>query len=285
MLAVLTWWNNRGSDRRAVMLALLATVLGVALAAILKAIGVSGAGAFVALIFLPVVVYLLASDKLDEIGGPGGWTLKLRRLALQTVGDESGQPVDATNLEIIMKGSRSALGQIEERLRDLNGAPFALTLILGQSNYNAPDLLRYLRLMMAFDPELPVILMEPNKGFVAATLGTKIASLLGESLESTPDSGSHSGSGPAEDPNYSASKAFVNAIADKDLDTLKKLVSITGERLKPGQTNLQALQLMLKEDMSLLITVDDSDRPVGIVKRDPLVARMLSEMLIEPQNT
>lgn len=222
----------------------------------------------VSLILVTLAVYLVASGQLAELTGPGGWRLKLRDLGAERVAVDASGRVEATDLEFFGKGSVGLLGRIEQDLRALNGAPFALTLKLGHGGYRPRALRDYLRLMMAFDPLVPVIFVEGGGRFQGSTLGLKLAAVLGDA--NSPE---------ADDPDLAASSAIVAAIIDDDMARVQELVSITQEYVLPEETNREVLAKMLDQDVPLLIMLDRTDgRPTGIVKRDPLVAKMMTQL-------
>ena len=68
-------------DLQAISAAAVAALFGVILVVVLHAVGIAESATIIALLLIPIVVYGVASDRLRELTGPGGWGAKFDRLA------------------------------------------------------------------------------------------------------------------------------------------------------------------------------------------------------------
>jgi hypothetical protein len=265
--------RSRPAEGLAILLALVALGIGLALAVAMDLLGITAGGVFIALLILPLTVYLIASGRLEELTGPGGWRLKLRGVADQVVAGGAGTAghleVEPDTLQVFEKSSLEALRRIRQQIRELGGGPVALTLRTRETTYNAAGLAQYLRAMMAFDPDMSVIVVDPEGGFQASTTGQKLAAALGESP----------GNALAEDPDTDHAAAVVAALQEGDMGKLGDLLSTSTVAVRSGDTNIAALTKMMAEEIPSMIVIDDARRPLGIVRRDQIVARMMADLL------
>ena len=118
--------------------------------------------AFVAILLVPLIVYALASGRLAEFSGPGGWGAKFRSAATSQV-ETSDIIENAEALQAVEKGGLRHLRDAVERLNpDL---PNALTLRVGRRGYYVPDaIVRYLKTLMAVGPSTYVVFVGERNG-------------------------------------------------------------------------------------------------------------------------
>lgn len=261
--------NAPGLKSNGLWAGLLALIIGCAVLWLFNELGLNealGDGTFIAVVALPLIAYALIvySDRVSEVSA-GGVAVKFANFANTEV-DANPTSADAEAdigpISIIQKSSIDALRQRRERLSPKDKV--ALTIAFGRkNNYNKEDVHTYLNVLLAQDADMPVIFVDDAKRFVASTMGVKLRDALSQTAP-----------GRARHP-------FIKAIAagvTKGLGQLADVVALTKTSLPPKTSNAEALQAMLAEDVSILVSVDDAGQPVGVVRREEIMARMLTAL-------
>lgn len=233
-------------------------VVGLALALALRLVGIADGTIFIALLVLPLIVYGVASGMVKEFTAPGGWGAKFREVATDVV-DPSSLAIDVDDLQTVEKSSVSNLELFTNRLR--RGEPVALSIQLGRQNYySAKAISKYISALLNFDPALTVIFKGTDGRFVASVDGMTLLAAL---------SGSNNG------------RVLLGSIERENIDEMQKILGFTTETASPNTSNASALALMLENGMKSIIVVDGESRPIGVVRRDDIVARLLVKLASE----
>lgn len=245
----------------AIFVALGALVIGMALAFVINRLKLGDSATFIALLFTPLLLYGVASGKIQEFSaGSSGVSAKFREIAESKVTPVSEQ-IHPVEPEIIEKGSTAALLSTAQRLP--RNKPAALSLQLGRSNYySVPATIQYIETLTRVDTELTVLIVDGNGKFVAMV---EAATILGYLKD------------PAQGPQ------LIEAIGNGNISYLKMLPGFVFESLSEKTTNSDALQRMRELNTKTMVVVDDTGKPRGIVKRTDLVAHLL-ESLATPSN-
>lgn len=228
-----------------------------------------GDSAFIAMLALPLIAFALAvySDRVTELTA-GGIAVKFAQFANAEVDVRQtsvSAEADVETINIIEKSSLHALEQRRSRL--LPGDKVAVTLQLGRHGYYSDrGVHHYLNVLLAQDAEMPVVFVDEDGRFAASTLGVKLRDAL------------------SDDSYGERQQQFIEAIETSkpgNVDKLASIVAITEASLEPGTTNAQALEIMIAEDASVLISVDGAGKPTGVVRRDAIMAKMLAALTME----
>lgn len=214
--------------------------------------------AFVAILLVPLIVYAVASGRLAEFSGPGGWGAKFRTATTSQV-ETSDIIENAEALQAVEKGGLRHLRDAVERLNpDL---PNALTLRVGRRGYYVPEVIvTYLKTLMAVGPSTYVVFVrEKNGQFVGSTNASQVIALL-ESRATISDF-------MGELERESDEKAF------QGFDFLVR------QSLSLGDSNKMALQKFLDTNAQALVVVSsDGQKPTGIVDRDRLMTKLMVKL-------
>jgi CBS domain-containing protein len=243
----------------AVYLSLGVLVVGIVLAVATKRLGVGDSATFIALLIIPLLVYGVASGKIQEFTGPGGWGAKFREAAQAQVTPvaTAGLTNAIQNLELIGKEGLDALPAIQANLP--KDKPIALTFQLGPHGYNTDVAIQYAQALLIVDSEMTVVILDPDRHFVAMTEGTTFLRLL-----QAPGLG----------------QRVLTALNGGDRNFLLALPGLHTNTIKTSDNNATALELMRLQNARAIVVVDADNRPVGIVKRDDIVARLLEKLAI-----
>ena len=228
-------------------------VVIVALAFLLNHYQIDLSITYAVIVAAPILIYLVLSGDVSEIGGPGGLVAKFRA--------DAKAPVDTSaEIEALEVVAKAALPDPLQRSRQFRpGAPIALTLKLGDptSGYDKYAIHQYIEALIKVDPELTVILNSSDGIFKASTDGAAVLSIVNND---------HYG------------MELEQAITSGDLNKLKTLVSISEKAVDKLESNGSALKKMIDAGVKSLVAVDANGRPVGVVRRDRIVAKFVASL-------
>jgi CBS domain len=246
---------KQGDNMQAVLLAGGAFVLAFAVALAISRMTVGDSATFIALLLTPLLVYGVASGKIQEFSAPGGWGAKFREAAQATV-----TPTGLTSLneaiqrfDVIEKGGLAQLEGLGQRLQ--RDKPIALSFQLGQQNYDVDTAIKYIEFLLLADSEMTVLILDSNHHFVAMTEGTTMLTLLRNQ-------------GPQ----------IKSALAIGNKDFFVTLPGFHTNSIKATDSNAVALEKMRQQNARFIVVVDDQGTPTGVVKRDDIVSRLLDKL-------
>jgi hypothetical protein len=213
--------------------------------------------ALIALLTVPLLVYVLLSGRLQEVTGPGGWGAKFRSLAQSSV-EATGILSDIEPLQFVQKGSlrdlKALIGGLDPHL------PRAMILRVGRPGfYDLKAIRTYLRALIASGaPTYVIFIEEGRRKFVGSASALQILTLLSE-----PEN----------------ADSFMTELSEGGLELLSQNGILITEYLRPTDTNAVALQKFLDTNAAALVVVSaDSTRPLGVVDRDRLVTKLLLKL-------
>lgn len=210
---------------------------------------------FVMIVVLPIAAYGIASGYVAKITVPGGWAAEFRAVATDTI-KPSRLEDEVQDLSIFEKADPA---QIEEYRRQIEvGKPIAISLSLGRVGYYSPHVIgEYVRTFLVYDPDLTVIFLDPAGKFVASTNGNALLAAL--SLQGF-------------------DQMLSNAIETGDLDRIAELVVFSREFVVDETTNAEALRKMVAAGVDSIIKIDASGLPIGLVRRDEIISRLMVKL-------
>lgn len=226
-------------------------------------LAITDSATLIALLVVPLLLYGIASGRLTEFSGPGGWGAKFREAARQPV-DLSLQPVDLndTELQIVQKTNYKDLLQ-RQRAGAIHGErPIIMSLTMGQrgqqpvlQRYNRPSFEDYLGSLTRFPKFKFIVFQDANSQFVGylpvQTLQgiAKVEIYIGELLSN------------------------VNAGNVSDLLAMPGIISRT---ISPGTSNAEALETMSKLGVDSILVIDQATQKIkGIAERIEILSHML----------
>jgi len=211
---------------------------------------------FVALLLTPMVVYGVASGKIQEFSAPGGWGAKFRDAAQAAVTPTAlTTPLNqiAQQFDIIQKAGLAELQGLGARLQ--KGKPIALSFQLGQQNYDVDVATKYIEFLLLTDNDMTVLIVDSNRHFVAMTEGTTMLTLL-----------------------RNQGQQIRNALATANSLFFITLPGFHTNSIKATDSNATALEKMRAQNARSIVVVDDQGTPTGVVKLDDIVARLLEKL-------
>ncbi len=261
--------SSNGLKKDGLIAALLALLVGSAILYLFVYLGLVeklGDGTFIAVIALPMIAYALIvySDRVSEVSA-GGVAVKFTEFANAEVSVRSASvdaEADIQPIQLIQKDSLQALRRRKESLFPED--KIAITFRFGQNSYYSPSAVsKYLHTLLAHDADMPVIFVDEDDKFVASTMGVKLRDALSPDIYDEQDVG------------------MFSALEQNEIEGLKSLreiIAVNTKCIPPKTTNSTALEIFVSEDVPVLIAVDNSRRPIGVVRRDTMIAQMLSTL-------
>ncbi|CCE97866.1 hypothetical protein SFHH103_03374 [Sinorhizobium fredii HH103] len=240
----------------AIAIASASVPIAILLALILKRFQIGESTTFIALLLLPLGIWGVASGKLQHFSA-GGVTLEFSEASQAEV-----KLLPLTDVvepfQEIQKGGVSAIDGLMRTLTP--GKPVALVLKLGQQGYVPSVVVLYLQALSSFDPELTLVVTDPNGKFVAAADGRSVINLL-----TAPN-----------DPQVEG--RFRDALSASDASSLLALPGFTSEAIPAEATNAEALRKMDDLSRRTLVALDGDGRPKGLAKRDAIATHLLVQL-------
>jgi CBS domain-containing protein len=246
-----SWLRRNRRETGTILVTLSLVVAGLAVLWFAKSVaGLEGEAILVALLVIPLVVYAVASGRLEELRG-GGIEARFARVATATVTPDSRQlPVEA--IYGVEKASPRQLPAVLDRLAD-ETAPIGLTIVLGKDRYTRDALRKYLVALGQLPKFKFVVFVDPEGRFEAYMPHW----LLGRLLE-----------GPR-------SSAFVTALNEGLIGTIRRYPGVVRHAITTKHTNEHALREMERQGLEAIVVLDEERRVVGVVEREDVLSTML----------
>jgi len=242
---------------QAIVLAVVAFGLAFGVAYVINRNKIGDSATYIALLLTPMIVYGVASGKIQEISAPGGWGAKFREAAQATVTPTATAFTSLSEavqrFDVIEKGGLSQLQGLGQRLQ--KDKPLALSFQLGQSNYDVDTAKKYVEFLLLADREMTVLIVDQNRHFVAMTEGTTMLTLL-------------QNQGPQ----------IKDALANGNRDFFVTLPGFHTNSIQASDSNATALEKMRAQNARSIVLVDAQGIPTGVVKRDDIVSRLLEKL-------
>jgi hypothetical protein len=243
---------------QALLIAAVILIVGLLLAYGIKRFSLGDSVTLIALMIIPLLAYGVVSGDISEFTAPGGWGAKFREEAKKTI-----DPVPITTSivegEFVAKGDYVQLENVDKKL--VPGKPVTMTLTLGRSGYYQPPVIaKYIEVLSQHDPDMSVVVIDPNGKFVAAAKGDVVLRLL-------------------KDPEQTG--RFMNALDGSAPDAILSIGGFSDKSISDTASNVDALQKMEAENTARLVAVTPAGIPEGVVLRDMIVTRLLVELAPE----
>jgi CBS domain-containing protein len=212
-------------------------------------------GAVAVLLFLPVLAYGLASGKIQELTGPGGFGVKLARAANRPppIGQEVEVPVDQA-LELRAQGT----GEVEKWLERFDSArPSVLKVDIGRGeDYCRRD--EMVELLSAAAPRLPklrfAIFLYADRRVVGYMPLSAFAQTLADPVR-------------GED--------LAKAVNRGDEQALLATDGMQRPSISSDATNREVLEELDRTNADCAVVVDGEGRFRGVVERERIMSRMM----------
>jgi hypothetical protein len=241
----------------AISAALLALVLGVAVLILLHwHLKTPDSVAFIAVLILPFLIYIMASGRLLEFSGPGGWGAKFQTHAQNSV-EFTGILEDAEPVQALAKGCSQELSHLVAELD--RRSPCALVLEVGRPNYYQIEAIRcYLKALIAIGaPAYVVFVDSKSKKFIGSASANQLVAYL-------------------ED--HGGAEEFIGKLEGQPRLFAGYGFLVT-DALTPDDTNVTALQKFVSTHADALVIIsEDRRKPIGVLDRDRLMTKLMLKL-------
>lgn len=238
-------------EQKAVKMTVLFLSIGLAFGVVAKFVfDITGDLVFAMFLLIPILLYLVITDKITELRTPSGWGVTFVKTARDSVEKEiGGERVEVDHNEQIAKEGLDRLYQQTEKL-DTNRAP-VMVITIG-FKYLTGILIEYIDVLKRFPKFKYIVFRDLKKRFIAFVSIDDFEQKLTSNSEQIIESIKH------------------DKIEDY-FDT-KKLVKQT---VLNEATNASVLQMMTQEQLQAVAVVNNSFSFIGIVEREQLLGRMI----------
>lgn len=214
----------------------------------------------IAILFVPVLVYLILSGTLQEISA-GSVSAKFNNAAQKPLfnkGDTNIMPMEIEQVEMIMK---QGLGELQAILQKVSNSQYiVLTVMLGKGFYTGDDLLGYLKALSQSQNFTFLAILEGNGKIFGYITGWQAIQIIEYEMN------------PVVKQN--APVSFVQAINQGLTEELRRY-GLMKETVKTTDTNVSALKKMTKRKMNLIIATDESGQLKGVVAREQVLSKLM----------
>ncbi len=211
----------------------------------------------IALILLPLFVYLSASGKLAEFKAPGGIEAKFAQAAEESVSPAS-ETVAYDDPQIIAKEGVRNL--IERKAKEIDESkPIVMTMSIGgQAQYNPPDVEQYLSVLSQFRNFKFVLFLDRDENFVAYMPSWALKQLL-----QVPD----------------LAWEFLDTVNQGQIAQVLRYPGVVKKTISTRSTNAEALREMLEQNIEALVVIDEQRKLRGVVEREQVLSRMMLSLV------
>lgn len=247
--------KEEAREKQAIVVAVLFLVLGVVVLWVVKSLlNIEGEITYVALLFVPVLVYAIYAGKLESLKTPGGLEAKFVKVAQEEVNPASEKiALSVEDIHVVEKGGIRVL---DTKVKNLNRAqPIIMVIQLGKHNYYTRDAVQaYLDTLLQFPNFNFVVFVDEEKSFVAYMSVWAFANLIRQEQ---------------------LGFEFIDVVNQGDKDALFRYPGIIGETIHTQSTNVDALREMTRQNLEALVVIDENGKLKGIVEREQILSRMM----------
>lgn len=221
-------------------------------------LGITGDAILVALLILPLVLYLALSGRVRELTA-GDLSVKLNEVSREPVGQVASQYIAAD------------IGPQSDPTRPLMktdpNRPHVVTLSQGGETYKREDVLGRLRELAAMSP-VPLLIVLDDRERVLAYMTYRSALDVLQRAE--------------------RGEQFIELVNSGDPDVFDDgggFSAVRTETLPHTATNAEALSTMETTGLDTLVVIDQKGRFAGIVERDRVLSRMMLALVSQSSTT
>ena len=214
-----------------------------------RIVGVKGEAVLVALLSLPLVLYLTLSGRVREIAA-GNLSVRLNEVSREPVGQAATTDIVTVDLGVQNDPARPIMKTDPNRAK-------VVTLMHGSGQYQREKVLERLTTLAAMSPVPFLIVLDSQERVLAYMTYRSALDLLTRS-----ERGDH----------------FIKLVNEGGPDAFHRgggFSAVRTETLVNNITNAEALSTMEKTGLEALVVVDRKGRFDGIVERDRLLTRIL----------
>ncbi len=261
-------WQSLPGGCRALFVSFLFLAFGLLTLWIMRSmLNIQQDAVLVAILLVPVIIYLILSGKLLEISA-GGVSAKFNDTAQKPLFSEdemNAMAMEEEQVAIIMK---KGLAKLQEQLHLASSSRYiVLTVVLGnplipgKSPYNSSDLHAYLKALSQYRNFTFLAILEPNGKVYGYKMGWQAIQIIELEKEMT-------------NPNIPDDSSFVTAINQGQKDELQRygLIETT---VKTTDTYISVLKKMTTLKIDILIVTDEDGIIKNVIEREQVLSKLI----------
>jgi hypothetical protein len=223
-----------------------------------KVLGIEGEIIYSVLIILPLVVYLVLSEKLLSFKA-GKIEAVFKDAANEKVVLKSSKVEDITegqNLDVVEKTFMYDMGKKIDNIKKRYGTDnLVLSLRFGKKNfYDRKSLINYVNSFSAFKNFSLICLIDEDDRVIASIEKEKLLLLLNNELLGT---------------------EFINIVSQGDVGKLKIFQSVVNKTIDEETNNIDALKEFDSYGVDHLVVVDKEGKLKGVVERKEILTKLM----------
>lgn len=226
-----------------------------------KKLEITESATLIAVLILCVIIYGVASGRLTEFAGPGGWKAVFTEAAKGPVwpfGDPSAEQLIVSPIESIPKGEVQNLLKRAAQIRDTKQIILTMQVKTG-GNYQNYEVAAVLENLLQFRDFRFVAFVDAANRFQSYMLGA----ILKNQLYSPPIEGD----------------ALILAVNTGNLSAVQNHPGMRRETITPKMTNAEALDKMDQQGLDAMLIVDEQGQVLGIAERQRILSKMLGTLI------
>jgi CBS domain-containing protein len=241
-------------ERRAFLMTLFFLGIGIVTIWLLKeALGLSSDSILIAMLVLPMIVFLILSGRISEFKAPGGLEAKFREVARERVSVKA-EAVPVEDVQALLQTQVSLKSIVHVRTPDPS-KPLVLLVTLGNpQQYQRTKLLNVLKNYEQHRNFRFVVLRDVNGKLVCYLHPWAFRKLL---------------------ENKTLGDHFVNLINSGDIAEVKSFPNIILEKISTNTTNIEALHKMTEHNLEAVLVTNEKDEVIGVCQRDTVISKLL----------
>ncbi len=219
-----------------------------------KLVNMEGDAIYVTLIFIPVLVYVIITGRLTEFKGPGGLEARFTEAASQSIrpNSETIEP-SVEEMQILEKEGIRSMQQKKSSFDE--SKPIVMTMIIGKGPYyNFYGFTQYMNFLSQYPNFKFVVFLDTSERFVAYMPSWAFNGLI--KLPELADE-------------------FINIINVGRSQDLYRYPSVIKDTISTKSTNIEALQLMTKDNLEALVVIDEDRKLKGVIEREQVLSKLM----------
>ena len=205
----------------------------------------------IALIVLPLVVYLSVSGKLAQFKA-GGIEAKFAEIATESVSSAS-ETISYNDLQVVAKEGVRGLMEKKEEIDE--SKPVVMTMITGgHAHYTVADVKHYLTILSQYRNFKFVVFLDSKERFVAYMPSWALKQLV--DIKDLADE-------------------FINFVNEGRVAQMLRYPGVIEKAISTKSTNEDALRDMIEKNIEALVVIDGKRKLRGIVEREQVLSRMM----------
>ncbi len=243
----------------AIILSILFVGLGILIVAFaIRYAKIEKSPVLVALLIIPIVIYLILTGKIEEFKAPGGLEAKFVLAAQQPVRITTPSAEEA--LQAVQVTPRGEIGELNSKLRSLNPSiPVILTVELGKS-YKREDWLTYLSEILDRAPIAYAALVDNANHLIAHMRVPTVKEILKD---------------------FNLGGELIRLIGESAADEIIKIPGVDTAIVSIKDPAIDILRMMEQKETSSLIAVDENGKIAGILQKEDVIAQIILNMYEE----